>query len=87
MMLIKGLISKVLSNELKGIRKQRKLSQRKAAIISGIREAEWRSLERGKIKDPRLSTILRIAFNMGLSLNRIFGLSGKVHGQPPESDL
>lgn len=61
-------------------RDNRRWSQRQAAREAGLTQSDWRRIEAG-VKDPKLSTLLRI--------QRVFGLSSleDLLGQAPSNRL
>ena len=62
---------KVLSRNIRAIRKERKMTQEEAAFRSGIGYKRWQALEAGR-SNTTLFTLCRIASVLKVSIRRLF---------------
>jgi transcriptional regulator with XRE-family HTH domain len=60
-----------MASNLRRLRKRAGLTQPELAVMAGVNQTTISVLERGKIADPRHSTIRRIAKALGVSVDRL----------------
>ena len=64
---------KMLAQNLKKLRKQKKLSQEKLARVIDISYNTISKIEAGKAKNPTISTLSRLADFFGISIDELVG--------------
>lgn len=61
-----------IGNKIEKLRKKRKLSYRKLAELSDISSYSYiRNIEKGIVKDPSLSTIIKLARGLEISISEL----------------
>jgi len=83
MIISKTHLGQIISKTLKCERLAVRMSQEAMAGHLWITVSEYQALEQGKIKDPRISTVIKIAMRQNWDLNRMFGLNG--HAKYPNT--
>lgn len=62
----------VIGKKIEKLRKDRKLSYRKLAELSGIpSHSHIRNIENGTVSDPALSTVIKLAKGLGINISEL----------------
>jgi transcriptional regulator with XRE-family HTH domain len=62
----------LIGKKIEKMRKDRKLSYRKLADLSGIpSHSHIRNIENGTVKDPALSTVIKLAKGLGINVSEL----------------
>jgi transcriptional regulator with XRE-family HTH domain len=68
-------MSSAYLKNLKKLRKKKGWSQEKLARESGISYQTLIKIEQGRIKNPRLDTLIKLAKALGVSIDKLLGSS------------
>lgn len=60
-----------LGEKVKQIREKQNLSLRDLEKITGLRYSFIANIERGIVKDPRISTVIKLAKGLGISIDEL----------------
>lgn len=71
-----------LARAIRQLRRDRELSQEALANLAGVHPKHLSEIERGN-KDPRASTVARLAEALGVTIGELYGQGGD--GGPPDS--
>ncbi|OLS02914.1 helix-turn-helix domain-containing protein [Tissierella creatinophila] len=62
-----------ISKNVKKLRKEQKLTLRELAVISGLTFSAIAQIERDDIKDPHISTVIKLARAFNISIDELIG--------------
>jgi transcriptional regulator with XRE-family HTH domain len=71
-----------LAGAIRHLRRERELSQEALAFAAGVHPKHVSEIERAN-KDPRTTTIVRIAEALGVTVGALYDLSEAQSGKPP----
>ena len=74
-----------LKDRLRQLRTAAKLTQQDLAVKAGLTTSAVAQLEAGKIKDPRMSTLLALAKALGVSVDGLVAEDEGGADEPPAS--
>lgn len=62
-----------LGKKVRQIRKEQNLSLRDLEKLTGLTYSFIANIERGIVKDPRISTVIKLAKGLGISIDELVG--------------